>query len=131
MATSLTSVFGSEISVSPGSKEVDREFSGCAGSDGLTSMYLGTRGSNISVRGIVRGTGSGYDAARANAISGLEAIEAHQIDPAADYTFKDDTYLSVVWYKVEKIPDGSGKVFHLNSKGEVIINFIAYGRSLI
>jgi hypothetical protein len=131
MATGLTSIFGSEIIVNPQGKEVDREYSGYAGSDGLTSMYLGGRGSAIIVRGIVRGTGNTYDLARADAAAKLAAIEAYQTAPAADYTFKNDTYLSVVWYKVEKVPDATGKVFYFNSKGEVIVNFIAYGRSLI
>ena len=132
MATDLTTIFGSEIIVNPQSKEIDREFSGFAGSDGLTSMYLGSRGSTIIIRGIVRGTGANYDVARADAVSKMDAIEIYQVMAAADYAFKNDIYSSVVWYKIEKIPDPqTGKVFLFNSKGEVIVNFLAYGRSLI
>jgi len=131
MATNLTTIFGSEIIVASQGKEADREFSGYAGSDGLTSMHLGSRGNAVVVRGIIRGSGNGYDTARADAAAKLAAIEDHFITGALDYSFKGETYLSVVWYKLEKVPDTDGKVFHLNSKGEVIVNFIVYGRSLI
>ena len=132
MATDLTTIFGNEIIVNPQSKEVDREFSGFAGSDGLTSMNLGSRGSTLIVKGIIRGTGASYAAARADALSQLAAIEAYAAAGVADYSFKNDTYLSVVWYKIEKVPDPqSGKFFMFNSAGEVIVNFLAYGRSLV
>jgi hypothetical protein len=131
MSTALTTVFGNEIIVNPQSKDADREFSGYAGSDGLTSMYLGTRGSALIVKGTIRGTGASYAAARADAAAKLAAIEAHFLDQAADYTFENDTYNSIVWHKLEKIPDASGRVFLLNSKGECLVNFLAYGRSLI
>lgn len=131
MATDLTSIFGSELIVASQGKESDREFSGYAGSDGLTSMHLGSRGNAVIIRGIVRGTGAGYDTARADAAAKLAAIEDYFITGALDYSFKGETYLSVVWYKLEKIPDAAGKVFHFNSKGEVLVNFLVYGRCLI
>ena len=130
MVTALTDIFGDEIIVADGSCQVDREYSGFAGADGLVSMHLGSRGSDSAVAGIVRGTGESYAAARANARLQMLDIEDTVSLDADDYTFGEDTFENVVWDSVKKIPDANGKIYQLNSKGEVIVRFIITGKML-
>lgn len=125
MSTDLTNIFGNDINVFDGNREADREFTGFAGSHGLTSMLLGSRGADIIVRGCVRAS------TRALAAAAIKAIEDAQWLPEDDYTFQNDTYMSIVWNKVEKIPNASGQVYLFNSAGEFVVQFIATGRMLI
>ena len=127
---SLNSIFGDEINVHDGHRQADREFTGYAGNHGLTSMLLGSRGKDIIVRGTVRGSGGNYGSARNDAADKMAEIEAAQWLDEDDYTFFNDTYKSVVWNKVEKIPNDKGQVYFQSSSGEVLVNFVAYGISL-
>jgi len=131
MATSLTSVFGDEITVYSQNRKADRQYSGFAGAHGLTSMLLGSRGYAIIVNGIVRGTGGSYSTARADAASTLANIEACLWAGATDYRFQGETFYNVVWDRIERIPDSKGRVFRYTAGGEVVVNFVAYGRALI
>ncbi len=130
MATDLIDILGSEITAYAQNRIADREFSGYAGSHGLTSMLLGSRGKEIVVRGIVRGSGRDYISARADAVKKMDEIEALQWQQAADYYLKGENYHTVVWVKVEKIPDSNGVVYRQNSKGTVLVQFVLSGRSL-
>jgi len=130
MATDLTSIFGSELIVSIGAYQVDRQYSGFAGADGLTSMHLGGRGSMLVVRGRLRST-NGYDTARAAVAAAFAALKALTYSEAADYSFKGETFLSIVWEKIEPIPNNRGQIYLWTSAGQVILDFIAYGRALI
>ncbi|HAL45680.1 MAG: hypothetical protein A2Y12_01665 [Planctomycetes bacterium GWF2_42_9] len=124
---SLTSIFGTEISVLPGFRQADREFTGFAGQHGLTEMLLGSRGADIVVRGRLRGTGANYAAARADAMAKLTAIEDANFLAADDYTFQSDTYYQVVWNKLEIIPNSAGQSFWFTTTSEVIVDFVCYG----
>lgn len=131
MATDLTTIFGSEIKVFAQNRQADRQFSGFAGCHGMTSMLLGSRGYNIVVRGIACGTGDNYSAARDNVVAKFAAMEESFFDEAADYEFFGETFNNVVWNRVEKIPDKNGMVYLYTAEGNVIVNFVAYGRALI
>jgi hypothetical protein len=130
MATDLIDLLGGEIVAYAQNRISDREFSGYAGSHGLTSMLLGSRGREVVVRGIVRGEGKDYAAAREDAVNKMDVIEALQWQQAADYYLKGENYYSVVWIKLEKVPDGNGVVYKLNSEGTVLVQFVLHGRSL-
>lgn len=127
--TNLTEIFGTEIIVNDGHRQADRQFSGFAGAHGLTDMYLGSRGKEIVVMGTVRGIGETYAAARTDAASQLIAIEDCQELPAANYVFQGQTFTNVVWIDLKKIPLKDA-AYLFSSAGEVIVRFIATGRSL-
>jgi len=131
MSTALITLFGSEITARAQRREADREFNGFAGAHGLTSMLLGSRGKDVIVKGVIRGTGNTYDLARADAIDSFDSMETWLFAPADDYTFHGDTYESVVWNKITMVPDAAGKMFRQTSSGNVIVEFVAYGRSLV
>ncbi|HBG77805.1 MAG TPA: hypothetical protein DDW84_02995 [Phycisphaerales bacterium] len=131
MATDLTSIFCDEITVSRGAYQVDRQYSGFAGCDGLTAMNLGGRGKPIIVRGRLRASAGSYSSGRAAASALLNALESNSYLAAADYTFNGETFEQVVWERIEPVANQSGKSYHLTSAGEVIIDFIALGRTLI
>lgn len=130
MSTELTSIFGNEITVGESLRQADREFTGLAGSHGMTGMLLGSRGRDVIVRGTIRGTGASYAAARADVRVKLALIEDAQWLDEDDYTFFSDTYESVVWNKPELVPNDKGQIYIQNSAGEVMVNFIMYGISL-
>jgi hypothetical protein len=132
MSTNLTSIFGDEITVSCGAYQVDRQYSGFAGADGLASINLGGRGKPIIVRGRLRsGTVSSYADGRFDVSLALEMLQANAYLPADDYEFQGETFEQVAWEKIEPVVNQSGKSYHLTSTGEVIMDFIAYGRTLI
>jgi hypothetical protein len=126
----LQSIFGDEISVGEGHRQADREFTGYAGAHGLTSMLLGSRGRDVIVRGIVRGSGTNYSTARRNAAGKLDDLEnAQWLDPD-EYSFMGNTYYSVVWNRLELVPGPNGQTY-CQTATDVIVQFIMYGISLI
>jgi hypothetical protein len=131
VSTTLASIFGDEITVSGGAYQVDRQYSGFAGADGLTGMNLGGRGNTVIVRGRLRSSAGSYSNGRADASAAIKELQQAQYLEAADYYFNSETFEQVVWEKIEPVANQSGKSYHLTSTGDVIIDFIAYGRSLI
>lgn len=132
MSTNLTSIFGNEITVSCGAYQVDKQYSAFAGCDGLTAMNLGGRGKTIIVRGRLRsGTVSSYADGRFDVSLAFEVLQAILHLPADDYEFQGETFEQVVWEKIEPVVNQNGKSYHQTSAGEVIMDFIAYGRTLI
>ncbi|HBG77668.1 MAG TPA: hypothetical protein DDW84_02300 [Phycisphaerales bacterium] len=131
MATDLTELWGNEITVSCGAYQVDRQYSGFAGCDGLTGMNLGGRGNPVIVRSRYRASGADYSTARGLASAVLQLLKDNLYLPADDYEFNGETFEQVVWERIEPIANQSGKSYHLTSASEVIIDFIALGRTLI
>lgn len=131
MATDLTDIFGSEITVHAQRRKADRQFSGFAGAHGMTSMLMGSRGSPLIVKGTIRGTGGSYSVARADADSKLDTIESYLWEAADSYSFQGRTYLNVVWSNIEIIPDSNGLAYHYTSAGDVLVHFMITGISLI
>jgi len=125
MAIPLTNIFGSEIKVTAEPRDIARQYSHFAGSDGLTAMHMGSRGHRLIVEGIVRA------ATRPLLRSAVLAIEAQSWAGAADYSFAGNIYYFVVWDKLEVPRDGSGKSVYWSSTGCVLSRFTAYGRALI
>lgn len=97
MATALTSIFGSEISVTPEAQRYMRQYAGFAGAHGVTAMHLGTRGRVIWITGRLRQTGATYAIARANLEYAIGLIEAWGNNPMADYTYGNVTYQDCVF----------------------------------
>ncbi len=84
----LTTIFGSDITVTVQPRKADRQFVGFSGANGMTSMNLGTRGRQITVTGRLYAAGANYNAARANLQAVIDAIESYQSALAADYTYR-------------------------------------------
>ena len=130
MATDLTTIFGSEINVQAQPANVDRQYVGFPGGNGLLSMNLGTRGRQLVIAGTLAATGSGYADARSNLQAIIDNLESYLTAPEADYSFAGTTFLNVVFDRFQLIPD-SNKVFHYTAEGYVTCRFICYGRSLL
>jgi len=125
MAIPLIDIFGSEIKVTAEPRDIARQYSHFAGSDGLTAMHLGSRGHRLIIEGIVRaGT-------RPLLRSAVLAIEDWLWAGAADYSFAGNIYYFVVWDKIEIPRDGNGKSVYWSSAGWVLTRFTAYGRALL
>ena len=132
MSTDLTDIFGDEIVISGKNYGVDRQQSGNAGSDGLTDMHLGSRGYAFIVKGVLRVSGETYDAAHAAMVDKIkDDIEPLLWAPADDYTFKNETFESAIWPTINFLTDNDGVMYHYTSGGDMVVNFIAYGRTLI
>lgn len=130
MATDLTGIFGSEITVFANNRQVDKQHSGNAGSNSLTSMHLGGRGYDFVVRGTLRAAGNTYDTARAALVDILDnTIEPLLWAEVDDYEFRGETFSYIDWLKIDLIPDGQGVVYHYTG-ADMLVNFIAFGRSL-
>ncbi|MBW8017433.1 MAG: hypothetical protein FVQ82_14735 [Planctomycetes bacterium] len=130
MAVDLINIFGLEIKVVAQPRRAKRQLVGFAGSHGMTSMNMGTRGRLITVTGRIVGSGANYWAARANAQAAIDAIEAYQFTDGGTYTYDSQTFLYVVFEDFQLIA-ANGKAFHYTSEGYVIVNFVAILRSLI
>lgn len=131
MATDLTTIFGSEIKVFPQPNTPSKQRSGIAGTHGMLSMFLGSRGRTIIVTGRIATTGANYAAARANCQAIIDDIESRTWLSADTYTFMGETYSNTEFDRIQLIPDRDGKVFHYNSEGYVFVDFICYLTQLI
>jgi len=125
MAIPLIDIFGSEIKVTAEPRDIARQYSHFAGSDGLTAMHLGSRGYRLIIEGIVRAS------TRPLLRSAVLAIEDWRWAGAADYSFAGNIYYFIVWDKIEIPRDGNGKSVYWSSAGWVLTRFTAYGRALI
>jgi len=131
MATNLTTIFGTEIVVSPQARTVERQLSAFAGAHGLTSMFMGSRGYTITVTGrIAADASAGYNAGRAILEGYITAIEAYQYNYAADYTFRGILYENVIFEKFDIKRDANGKAFHYVKGNYLIADFTAQLRAL-
>jgi len=131
MSFSLVTIFGPEIKVYSTALIVDRQYTGFPGANGLTAMWLGTRGRHVIITGRLRGTGSTYALARAAVAAGIANIETWLNWGADTYTFFYEVYYNLILEKFDIVPDGQGKAFHLNANGSVTVDFVVTGRQLI
>ena len=131
MSIALTTVFGSQVSVSFQPRRAHRLRSAFSGANGLTDVMLGTRGYPIVVTGVLYGSGVNYAAARADIVSQIEGIEAYLWDPEEDYTYFNETHYNVVLDRIELIPSGNPpRVFRQTADGYAMVQFIALLTSL-
>jgi len=86
-------------------------------------MNLGTRGRLILVTGRLSAAGITYNIARANLQAAIDAIETYQNAPAADYTYRGQTFYSVIFGEFKLIPGSSGKSIHYTAAGNAAVNF--------
>ncbi|MFA5761142.1 MAG: hypothetical protein WC877_05215 [Dehalococcoidales bacterium] len=132
MATDLTNVFGDEICVTAQPQIIHRQYIGYPGANGLTSMHLGTRGSQILITGRLRAAGNTYSLARAALKSLIRDIEElRKPDVAADdYSFNGETFYDCVLDAFELLRDAGGKAIHFNTDKECFCDFVAVFVSL-
>jgi hypothetical protein len=130
MATDLTTIFGYEIKVYRQPRLAEIQFVGFPGADGVTGMNLGTRGSPFTITGRLSATGNTYDLSRANLDDWISDIEALLWQPAADYSFRGQTWQNLQFVRFELVPDGDGKVYHFDGE-YVFVFFVMHGHLLI
>lgn len=129
MATDLTDIFGDEICVSPQPKQMERQFSGWPGANGVVGMKMGFRGKLFVVSGRLRAANSSYQTARSELQGDIDDIEAYCDLDDADYTYKGQTYTNVVFNRLRLLPGDRGKIFHWKGN-EIFADFICYGLQL-
>jgi len=131
MATDFTSIFGNYIRVLAQPRQNERQYAGIAGTHGVISMWLGTRGRQVVITGRLYGSGNGYQAARTALQSAIDAIESYLWADAASYSFYGTTYNNLVFDLFQLIADANGKAFHYTSDGYVMCDFVMYAHDLI
>jgi hypothetical protein len=130
MSIAISSIFGTCIRTVVQPANIDRQYAGLPGANGVLSMHLGSRGRQLVVRGSLYTTGATYALARAAMFIYLSAIETW-LSPdtlAVALTYFNEIYLDCVMDRFEIIPDGEGKTFHWTRSG-MRVDFIAYWRS--
>ena len=130
MATNLSNIFGSEITVTAQPRQADIQYNGIAGANGLLSMHLGTRGRPIIVTGILRVSGESYSVARAALRTLIDDIEAYT-QPGAEpdsYTWQGETFQNVIF---EKFEITGQRNFGYTSANYCICNFRCILRELL
>ena len=112
--TTLNTLFGSEICVNPTPHNPQRQFSGFAGADGLTAMYMGTRGYTVEIAGKLRAAGATYASARAALITVVATVEGYQALGALNYSYGSEAYYFAIFegFKVT----GGKKKYHYNTQ---------------
>jgi len=131
MATDLTYIFGTAIKVEKQPRLVDRQYTGYPGAHGLTTMFLGTRGYVLTIRGILAHYGPDYAAGRAGLQSVIDAIEAYLWAEYDDYTFMNTTYYNIVFERLIIPVNDKGKQFYWTPEGYVSCEFICEARGLL
>jgi len=131
MSITLTTVFGSQINVVVQPRLTERVYSGFPAAHGVTTMFMGSRGRQITVSGRIVVSASTYTLGRVAAQVAIDAIEAYLWAPAADYTFYGCIYYAVVWESFRIIPDAGGKAFHYCAPGYMVVDFIVQGRTIL
>lgn len=136
MTVSITTVFGSEISVNTGLRVNQTQFTGYAGANGVTGMWLGTRGRLIIVSGTMRYTAASYLQARSGLIAAIELILSTYTGIAEDtWTYGSyESYANTVLTHIEPLPargaDGTIKTYHWNGS-QCYCKFNAYLRQML
>jgi hypothetical protein len=131
MSTNLTTIFGDEICVYAQPRQVDRQYVGWPGCNGLVGMHMGSRGRQIIITGRLRESGADYQTVRTALQSTIDEIEGYLDADRADYSYKGETYEDVVFDRLNLLPDGRGKLFFMNSAGEVFVDFVCFLRQML
>jgi hypothetical protein len=114
MSYSMVTVLGSEISVHTGFRRNQAQLNGYAGANGVTGMYLGTRGRPIVVTGVFRYTAATYAAARYGLITAIDTLISTYTGIAEDtWIYGFESYANTVLLSIEIERGGNGdKVYH-------------------
>jgi hypothetical protein len=131
MSIALTSVFGSQINVVVQPRLTERVYTGFPAAHGVTTMFMGSRGRQVTVSGRIVTSVTTYALARVAAQVAIDAIEPYAWAPAADYTFNGCIYFAVVWEPLRIISNDKGKAFHYCAPGYIEVDFVMQGRTLI
>lgn len=136
MTVSITTLFGSEIAVNTGYRVNQSQFVAYAGANGVTGMYLGTRGRLIIISGTLRYTAATFEQARYGLISAIDQIVATYTGIAEDtWTYGSyESYANTVLYAIEPLPiigaDRTTKTYQWNG-AQCFCKFNAYLRQMI
>jgi hypothetical protein len=131
MTTALTTIFGNEICVGDQPPQVDRQYVGFPGANGIVGMNLGDRGKQIVITGRLRESGASYQAARTALRAIIAEIGTYLHAAPATYTFMGDTYENTVFDRLNLLPNDKGKLYFYNSAGEMTADFVCFARQMI
>jgi hypothetical protein len=130
----IETVFGSEIKVFPQPRTNQVSYSGFAGAHGMTGIMHGSRGYPVVVVGTLRSsTGLTYNAALADIITRMEALESWQYVGDQAWTYRTLTFLyaRVESVRMLPLPGADGKVMGYTTAGQGFAHVIAVLRSLL
>lgn len=131
MATSLTSIFGTEINVLAEPSQIERQYRKFAGANGVVSRFMGSMGRPLIVVGTLRASGGSFDSAKSSLQDIVDGIDAAmKTIEADDYSHAGETFEDVVWDNFEIIKDANGSFYKYNADGTCLVKFIATGRLL-
>ena len=126
MSDTLTNLFGtSELVAFDKPHDIERQFAGFPGAHGVTSMFMGSRGTALVVKGTLRAESQAALQLLIRSVAALQFLDA------ADYSHQNYTYYSVVWGPMQLIDSSRGTPISFNSSGQYFATFIMQGRSLI
>lgn len=126
MATDITTIFGTDITVSVPKLITERSFTGFVGANGVTSMHLGNRGMLLVIRGTLYAQNYGsYQLNRIALQNVIAAIEALADDAEIDLSYKGWTYYNCVMLPLPQgfrvIPGGDGREMRVVNGGAKLI----------
>jgi hypothetical protein len=129
MSYNIADIFGTCITGYAKTVDIDRQYAGLPGANGILSMHLGTRGRQIVVTGRLYTAGNTYALARAAMVIAIGAIEVWLFPgvPPVDLTYFNEIYYNCVMDEFRLIPDGRGKLYHIVAGG-VAVDFISFWR---
>jgi hypothetical protein len=123
MATDLTTLLGSELTVGIAGLAIQKTYTGFSGAHGIVSMNHGLRGYQVPIRGLVRITGAAsYNAAMAACNTAINAIAAMQTWTTDTYTYRGSTYYNASFANFKILPRGQ-KTYHYTSTGDMTVAF--------
>ena len=131
MATDLTYIFGTSIRVEKQPRFADRQYTGYPGAHGLTSMFMGTRGYILTIRGRLAAYGPDYDNGRAALQEIIDDIETYLWAEYNDYTFMNETFYNIVFERLLIPVNDKGKQFYWTPEGYVCCEFTCEARGLL
>lgn len=129
MATNITDIFGTEITVSAAQGQSERSFSSYPGAHGVTSMYMGRRGWRLVIRGRIRSPITNYNAARTYIQNLINTIETWDGAAEQDLTYRGWTYRNAIMLPLPRgfrlAPGPDGKEIRWTADGGCIADFVS------
>jgi hypothetical protein len=127
----LTNLFGDEICVSIQPRQMQNQWVGFPGAEGIVGMYMGSRGRRITISGRLRSReSSSYNYARSDLQDWIDAIESNLCCEPQIYYYAGNTYNEVVFLNLRIVVNDKGKSIHWNGKG-CFCDFVCDGLQLI
>jgi hypothetical protein len=137
MSIDLTTIFGTEISVTTLQANSERTYDAFPGANGVTSMHMGRRGATLVISGTMRSpSNQTYDQARAYLVNLCQyIIDTWDGADETDITYRGVTMQSAIMDALpdgfQLIPDQHGRMISWNAAlGQGTVRFASRWRTL-